>query len=330
MRQRSESRMSRDQVMASNHGHFVWYELLTTDMVSAEAFYRGVLEWDGRDASTPAFAYRLLSTADAPVCGLMGLPPEALASGARPRWVGYVAVDDIDATVALLRAQGGAVYVPPTDSNIGRVSIVADPQSATLALVQGLTIEPPPAGRDKVGRVGWHELLASDWRKAFAFYSALFGWQKTGDGVGSIDDYQLFAEGGHTLGGMFTKLPRAPVPFWLYYFDVADIDAAIGRVTALGGRPVQGPVELPNATWIARCIDPQGAMFALQGRRLEGRSDKAALEIGWSAEWGGFASRGRILSKPDASKATSPPSRRKPETTAKQPMPPRKPTPPKR
>ena len=33
---------------------------------------------------------------------------------------------------------GGTVYVPPTDTNIGRISVVADPQTATLALVEGL------------------------------------------------------------------------------------------------------------------------------------------------------------------------------------------------
>ena len=32
---------------------------------------------------------------------------------------------------------GGAVYVPPTDTNIGRIAVVADPQTANLALVKG-------------------------------------------------------------------------------------------------------------------------------------------------------------------------------------------------
>ena len=35
-----------------------------------------------------------------------------------------------------------------------------------------------------------------------------------------------------------------------------------------GFKVVQGPMELPGGNWIARCIDPQGAMFSLQGNAL--------------------------------------------------------------
>ena len=109
----------------------------------------------------------------------MDLPEEGRRLGATPRWVGYVAVDDIDATATQIRRRGGAVLLPPTDSNIGRVSVVADPQKATFALVSGLTYgQRQPGGLDELGRVGWHELLAEDRNKIFDFYGELFGWQK--------------------------------------------------------------------------------------------------------------------------------------------------------
>jgi uncharacterized protein len=284
--------------MTSVHGHFAWYELLTTDIAAAQAFYQQVLGWGAQDASTAKFAYRVLTSDGAPVSGLMALPPEGISRGAAPRWAGYVAVDDLDASVSRLRTLGGTVYVPPTDSNIGRIAIVADPQTASLALVQGLNIPLPPKDGNKIGRVGWHELLAADRRQAFAFYEGLLGWQTTGSDTSLADGYQLFAAGADTLGGMFTKLPRAPFPFWLYYFNVADLTVALQRVTTLGGKVVQGPIDLPSGLWIARCIDPQGAMFALQGERPGATSaDLPPLEIGWAAEWGGFASRGRLVEK---------------------------------
>ena len=62
------------------------------------------------------------------------------------------------------------------------------------------------------GRVGWHELLAADWEKAFAFYGELFGWQKADADIGAVGTYQLFSAGGQTIGGMFTKPPTVPVP----------------------------------------------------------------------------------------------------------------------
>jgi len=121
----------------------------------------------------------VLTAGDAPVVGLMGLPEEGLRSGATPRWVGYVAVDDMDVKIEQIKRLGGAILVPPTDSNIGRLSVVADPQTATFALVTGLTYDQHlPSRLDETGRVGWHELLAEDRNKVFAFYGELFGWQK--------------------------------------------------------------------------------------------------------------------------------------------------------
>ena len=106
---------------------------------------------------------------------------------------------------------------------------------------------------------------------------------------------------------MFTKLPRAPTPFWLYYIEVADIAVAVARVKEGGGRVVQGPMELLGGSWIARCIDPQGAMFSLQGRTSQtGIEPASTRELDWAAEWGGFASRGRVVAKNDGAARTAP------------------------
>ena len=110
-------------------------------------------------------------------------------------------------------------------------------------------------------------MLAADWEKAFAFYSELFGWQKADAEIGAMGTYQMFSAGGQTIGGMSTKPPMVPMPFWLYYFNIGDIDAAAERVKAGGGRILEGPLEVRGGGWIARCTDPQGAMFALAGMR---------------------------------------------------------------
>jgi hypothetical protein len=190
------------------------------------------------------------------------------------------------------------VYVPPTDSNIGRIAIVSDPQTANFALVKGLKpAQMKPAGPGKPGHVGWHELHATDWEKALAFYVELFGWQKADFEINTADPYQPFAVDGSTIGGMFTKPLTEPVPFWLYYFNVGDIDAAAERVQRAGGRIFTDPLELPGGGWIVRCRDPQGAPFALQGKRRQ-------RGIEWSTEWSGFSSKGRLLS-PRGSAPTS-------------------------
>jgi hypothetical protein len=293
--------------VSRGHGCFAWYELLTTDVAAARAFYGKVVGWGAQDASTTAFPYSVFTAGAIEVGGMMDLPPDALRMGATSRWVGYVGVEDIDGAAERLKQLGGRIYVPPTDSNIGRVSIVADPQTATLGMVGGLNRGGRPVGLDDPGLVGWHELLASDAVKAFAFYQALFDWEPAGSQKDPLESYQPFAVDGRTIGGVFNKLPRAPVPFWLYYFNVADMDAAHAAVNAGGGRVVHGPFELTTGHWISRCIDPQGAMFALQGKRPEGSVESPdASELTWAAEWGGFASRGKVIARPAGKPKTKP------------------------
>jgi hypothetical protein len=287
--------------LSRSHGRFAWYELLTTDVAAARAFYREVVGWETRDASTAAFPYSVFTAGGIEVGGLMDLPPDAPRMGATPRWVGYVWVDDVDGTAEQLKQLGGRIYVPPTDSNIGRVSIVIDPQTAAIGMVGGLKRGGPSDAPDEPGHIGWHELFATDAAKAFAFYRALFDWQAGAAENDVLEFYQLFAVGGRTIGGVFNKLPRAPVPFWLYYFNVTDMDAALAAVRAGGGQVVHGPFELTSGHWITRCIDPQGAMFALQGKRRPGSAEAPeAGELSWAAEWGGFTSRGRVLAKSKA------------------------------
>lgn len=64
--------------------------------------------------------------------------------------MGYVGVDDVDAAADQIARLGGTIYVPPTNSN-GRISVVADPQTATLALVTGLKPGEQPAGAGRTG-----------------------------------------------------------------------------------------------------------------------------------------------------------------------------------
>jgi uncharacterized protein len=250
-------------------GRFVWYELMTTDVAAAKRFYTNVMGWGAQDASMPNLAYTFFTVGNAFASGLMGLPEAARETGTTPRWIGYIGVDDVDATVDRIRRLGGAVHVLPTDLlNISRFSVVADPQRALLALVKWLKPRRQQLGElGAPGRVGWHELLAADCQTAFDFYAELFDWQKANADIGRAGPYHLFTVRGQTIGGMYTKPPLVPVPLWLYYFNVGDINGAAERVKAGGGQVLEGPVEVLGGNWIARCADPQGAMFALEGKR---------------------------------------------------------------
>jgi predicted enzyme related to lactoylglutathione lyase len=255
--------------VAGNLGRFVWYELITTDKERAKAFYSKVLGWGTQDVSMPGAAYSLFTLGDASVGGLINLPTDADKIGAKPRWIGYVGVYDVDDTAALINQLGGAMHVSPTNFyNFSRFAVAADPQTASFGLISWLRpVRLLQADLNIPGRVVWHELLAADREKALAFYSSLFGWQKKEARVGPRGTYQLFSAGQETIGGMVTKPRTVSTPSWIYYFNVADIDVAVKRVKNGGGQVLEGPIEVPGGSWILQCLDPQGALFALVGKR---------------------------------------------------------------
>lgn len=262
--------------MSDFKGKHVWFELNTTDLKAAEAFYASVAGWVPRDAGMPGMTYTLVGPADHAVGGMMALTDEMQAGGARPGWIGYVAVDDVEAAAAQTTGLGGRVVVPPQDiPGVGRFSIVCDPQGAVLSLFKGTPSEgmepPPPPAPGTPGHVGWHELHTTSVDGALAFYGAVFGWRK-GDtlDMGPNGVYQLFAtgaQGGDADGGMVLKQPETPQPHWLYYINVASVDASVVRTTAGGGQVLMGPHQVPGGSWIVIGLDPQGAAFAVVGPR---------------------------------------------------------------
>jgi predicted enzyme related to lactoylglutathione lyase len=268
--------------VANSRGRFVWYELVTTDVAAATAFYTHVMGWGAWDASAPGKPYVLFGDGKSAISALTPLPDDARQMGAQPLWIGYVGVDDVDAAADRIARLGGAVHVPPTDvSDISRFSVFTDPQAARLALFKWRNPGPqPPIAPDAPGRVGWHELLAADWEQAWAFYAELFGWRKEDAGIRDAGTYQPFSAAGQTIGGMVTKPATIPDPFWLYYFNIDDIDAAAQRVAAGGGEVLEGPLETGGGSWVVRCADPQGAVFALEGMRSSppGYSQRAAAQ----------------------------------------------------
>ena len=257
--------------MSDNHGRYIWYELITTDLDAASAFYEDVVGWTHSDMGDERMIYRVMSADGQGVGGMLLIPPEAKAMNAPPSWAGYVCVDDCDAAADKIKALGGQVIRAPDDiPSIGRFAVVADPQGAAFEIMAPAPQDParPKAAQGTLGHGAWHELYAADLESAFAFYAEMFGWKKTQAlEMGPMGTYQLWANQDGEIGGMMKAPPQIPRPCWLYYFQVGDIDAAAGRILAGGGKVMNGPMEVPGGAWIVQAADPQGAMFAVVGRR---------------------------------------------------------------
>ena len=255
--------------MPNSYGSFVWYELMTSDAKAAEAFYRDVVGWGAQAApmAVPGMEYTLLIAGTTRAAGLMSIPAEAAAMGARPGWLGYVGVEDVDAAAAQVRDLGGAVHKEPTDiPGVGRFAVVADPQGAAFAMFkwQAPASDMAPPAPDAIGHAGWRELFAADLEPAFDFYAKMFGWTKA-DAIpmGDMGVYQLFAHDGVPIGGMMTKPAQAPRPYWNYYFNVDSVAAAVERAKRGGAEIMVAPTQVPGGSWIMQGRDPQQALFAL-------------------------------------------------------------------
>jgi len=257
--------------MSPTFGTFVWFELLTTDGPAAQAFYRSVIGWEFTDSGMSDRSYSIISQGPSRVGGMMPITPAMAAGGARPLWMGYIAVDDVDAMAARLADQGGRILRAGEDiPGVGRFAVVTDPQAAPLVLFRGVPPpQPPPVvAPGSPGHIGWHEYVSAA-PASFAWYSGLFGWTKgeTMD-MGPLGSYQIFNINGVMAGGMASSRAQGPPPFWLYYITVENIDQAVERIRAAHGTLLMAPHAVPGGSWIVHALDPQGAFFALAGPRI--------------------------------------------------------------
>jgi predicted enzyme related to lactoylglutathione lyase len=165
--------------------------------------------------------------------------------------------------------EAGGDYTIVEASGRGVGGLMSIPEDARRAGAHPAWFEDqPPVPEMTSGHVAWHELHTSDWEAAFDFYSRQFGWDKAeAMDMGPMGTYQIFStEGPNWKGAMFNSNTFGR-PAWLYYFVVGDIDEAVERVRSAGGEVIEGPMEVPGSAWVIQGRDPQGAVFALVGRR---------------------------------------------------------------
>src|SRR6185437_10218850 len=253
-------------------GSFIWYELMTTDAEGAKAFYDAVVGWTIGDASPEFQGYRMLGRSDGKFAGgVLPLTDEMQQHGARPMWLGYINVDDVDRSAASIEAAGGKTLMKHDIPNVGRIAMIADPQGAPFYIMKPIPPANDPNARSDVysreapQRVAWNELMTSDQNGAIDFYLGQFGWTK-GDAMpmGEMGTYQLLNHDGDTIGAVMTKAPDKPTR-WRFYIRVDDVERAKSTIESKGGTIVHGPMEVPGGDRVLIGIDPHGAEFALVG-----------------------------------------------------------------
>ncbi|RST29883.1 VOC family protein [Sphingomonas ginkgonis] len=259
--------------MGNPHGSFIWYELMSPDPEGAKTFYDAVVGWDIEPKPAGELDYRMIRRGDGGNAGgILKLDQAMQDQGAKPTWLGYVGVDDVDKFVEAATARGAHTIMPPWSvEGIGRMALIADPQGAVLYVMKPT----PPGGDpdatsdvfsvDAKGRVNWNELSTSDPQAALDFYGPLLGWVNHDTmPMGELGGYHFLDHHDLRFGATCGTMGGQP-PAWRYYIGVDSIERAKAAVEAQGGTPTMGPHEVPGGSWILLGRDPQGAEFALVG-----------------------------------------------------------------
>jgi uncharacterized protein len=117
------------------------------------------------------------------------------------------------------------------------------------------------------------EIIGGDPDRLRRYYAELFGWEyEVGDTVSAAvsEPGQYGFVNAHTLdgaaganggvGGGSGHEPRV-----LFYVGVDDVEAALARAEALGGRRELGPDGVPGTLVVGRFSDPEGNLIGVAG-----------------------------------------------------------------
>lgn len=116
------------------------------------------------------------------------------------------------------------------------------------------------------GQFVWFDLNTTDVQGAISFYSQVVGWTvEVWDGAG-FPYPMLKPANGAPIGGVneLDKGARAmgAPSHWLGHLTVDNVEAAVAKITAAGGRALTPVSEVPTVGRMATVQDPWGAVFS--------------------------------------------------------------------
>lgn len=127
-------------------GQVVWPELATTDPAGAAGFYSRLFGWKTRpETGVAEAAYTEWQNGGVSIGGLLPMQGDHW-QGVPPHWMIYITVADCDERAATAHRLGAEICVPPKDiPNVGRFSVIADPEGAAFSIIQMTAVHPPAA-----------------------------------------------------------------------------------------------------------------------------------------------------------------------------------------
>ena len=243
-------------------GKFVWADLFTTNPEAATKFYSGLFGWTANKINQDGNAYTVFSNGSRPVAGLA--PRPASNTKRASRWVGYIAVTNLGATLKLVTKAGGQVRAPANDfPKRGFQAIIADNEGSTIGLLQSTSGDSADS-EPKPGDWQWFELYVKSPKDVSVFYEKVLKYNVTSDTRTERKGDFLLSSGRHDRAGI-APLPGNDdaKPGWLGVVRVADIDESLARVTKLGGEVLLAPRPAAFESRFAIIADSTGGTLGL-------------------------------------------------------------------
>ena len=246
-----------------------WVDLATPDPSASKKFYGELFGWNYDDESAEpdpdSVEYAMADIDGHATAGIMQQTTEMAETGMPPVWTTYVAVDDLDASMAKVEPAGGSLMGPAMDiMEAGRMVVVADPAGAVFCMWEakghigaGIVNEP--------GAFSWSELITPDPAAVAPFYGAVFGWTAETAPMPS-GSYTVFSVAGGNENGIAGAMapPVEGMPAaWGVYFSVADARATVETARSLGAQVLMEATEMPGVGTLAALMDPHGAAFSI-------------------------------------------------------------------
>jgi predicted enzyme related to lactoylglutathione lyase len=242
-----------------------WIDLLTSDTARAREFYAGVFGWTAAQASEEFGGYFMFLRDGVPVAGCMPKVAGVPGMEGPDLWGVYLSSRDAKGTIDSALAHGATLREGPTDiADLGTDAILTDPAGARIGLWQARSF-PGNTVFGEPGTPAYFELITRDYEPAVGFYRDVFGWAP--HVVSDAPEFRLTAlrDGEETIAGIMDGsgfLPAGQAPAWLCYLKVADTDAALARITELGGSVTDAAMDTPYGR-LAGASDQTGARFKL-------------------------------------------------------------------
>jgi uncharacterized protein len=243
-------------------GKLVWADLFTANPDGAAKFYCELLGWTAAPLDQNGKGYTVFFNDGKPVAGLA---PRSVRSGIHPsRWIGYYAVIDLGATLAVATKNGAVVRAPAHNfPDRGVQAIISDKDTVPIGLLQSSSGDSPDT-EPGPGDWNWFELYVKSPSATSDFYRDAIGFDVSPETHSDRKSDFVLSSAGQPRGGV-APLPEGDDvhPSWLGVIRVADLDKTLAKVPELGGEVLVAPHTVEYGSRFSIIMDSTGGTVGL-------------------------------------------------------------------